>query len=49
MLPFEAILLLEKVASNINMIIMSLCQSSGIEFDSSKSMPWDDDTIAHEH
>ena len=48
-LPFEAILPLKKLASNVNMSIMQLCQSSGIEFDSSKSKPWDDDTLAQEH
>jgi len=48
-LPFEAILLLEKLASKVSMIIMQLCQPSGIESNSGKSKSWDDDTLAHEH
>ena len=49
MLPFEAILLLGKLASNVNMLIMYLCQSNGIESNSGKSNPWDDDTLVHEY
>ena len=48
MLPFEAILLLGKLASNVNMSIMQLCQSSEIESKSRKSEPREDDTLAHE-
>ena len=31
------------------MVVMQLCQLSGIESKSGKSEPWDDDTLAHEH
>jgi len=48
-LPFEAILLLGKLASNVNMLIMQLCQSNGIESNSGKFKPWDDDTLTHMH
>ena len=44
MLPFEAILLLGKPASNVSMIINIV----GIESNSGKSKAWDGDTLAHE-
>ena len=49
MLPFEAILLLGKLASKVSIRIMQLCQLSGIESILVNLSPGDDDTLAHKH
>ena len=47
MLPFKAILLLEKLASKVSIRIMYLCQLSGIESILVNLSLGDDDTLAH--